>query len=98
MEQLNLSSPAVVTSNNCQVRYLGLDVAGLTIVIELLYDSGKLQSVIYNSIPSPTGATGASLLHQLNTGNFTNNSLHKSLFTQLKNDGYLAGTVTGTPL
>lgn len=42
--------------------------------------------------------TGAAILTQLNTGNFSTTSLQKTILNKLKNDGFLpTGTVSGTP-
>jgi predicted anti-sigma-YlaC factor YlaD len=90
-----LTTPATVTTSTYALRYVGLDVAGNRIVVEAVSNTGVVVSKTYDSSTSPTGAT---LLHSLNTANFTVNSLVKAVFNRLIADGVIpAGSVSGTP-
>lgn len=44
-----------------------------------------------------TGTVAVTMMTLLNKANLTSNSLHKRVINQLITDGFLAGTISGTP-
>lgn len=44
-----------------------------------------------------TGTTALSLMNALNKANLSTTSLNKRVMQQLNSDGYMTGTITGTP-
>jgi hypothetical protein len=93
-ELLTLSAPQTQTVTSCTLDYIGLDVAGGRIVVQVHTNVAPLPTKTYDASTTPTGAT---LLHQLNVGNFSVNSLLKAVYTRLSTDGVCTGTVSGTP-
>lgn len=91
---LTTAEPAPATTVYQLGRVL-LDVTTLTVRIELVGDTGKPKVIIYGPTTTPTGAT---ILHALNTGNFSTTSLAKKIYQQLQSDGLIPGTISGTPL
>jgi hypothetical protein len=90
-----LSSPVSVTTTTYSLSYLGLDVVNNRIVAQVTSNTGVTVSKTYDATTSPTGAT---LLHSLNTSNFTTTSLVKAVYNRLIADGVIpAGSVSGTP-
>jgi hypothetical protein len=90
-----LTTPVTVTTTTYTLTYLGLDVAGNRIVVNLTSNTGVLLSKTYDNTTTPTGAT---LLHTLNIANFTTNSLVKAVYNRLIADGVIpAGSISGTP-
>jgi hypothetical protein len=90
-----LTTPATLTTTTYSLNYVGLDVANNRIRVELVSNTGALVSKVYDNSTTPTGAT---LLHTLNTANFSVNSLVKGIFIRLIADGVIpAGSVSGTP-
>jgi hypothetical protein len=95
-ESLTLTTPIAKPSTTAfHVSSLFLDVDGLRIVVTLVGDTGETLSKQYDSFTTPTGAT---LLHSLNIGNFSVNSLMKAVYTRLGLDGVIVGTVNGVPV
>jgi hypothetical protein len=69
------------------------------ITIVVVGDDGVALSAAYPT-PPPHGSgqpSGATLLNALNTANLSTNSLVKRIFNRLVADGYISGTVSGTP-
>lgn len=94
-ELVTLTTPQTTTATSCSANYLGLDLANSRIIVEVtLSPTGAKASKVYDATTVPTGAT---LLHQLNIGNFSTNSLLKAVYTRLSTDGVCTGTVSGTP-
>ena len=78
---------------------LTIDVRNKSILVQWIGDDGEPGSAAYPT-PAPAGSsqpTGAALLTALNTANLTSNSLVKRVFTRLIADGYLSGSVAGSP-
>jgi hypothetical protein len=94
-EQVDLAVPITRPSTtNFKLERLNLDFLTGAIHIQLLGPNGEALSAVYDANTNPTGA---SLITALNTANLTSNSLAKRIYTRLIADGYLAGTVSGTP-
>jgi hypothetical protein len=71
-----------------------LDVRRSAIVVSLSAPTGDVLVKTYDGGTTPTGAT---LLHNLNTGNFSVNSLMKAVYNRLLTDGVITGTISGVP-
>lgn len=94
-ELVTLTTPQTQTVTSCSVNYLGLDLAANRIVVEVtLSPTGAHAQKVYDATTVPTGAT---LLHSLNIGNFSVNSLIKAVHNRLSTDGVCTGTVSGVP-
>lgn len=101
MEQLDLTNPVTtppVTTANYRVQVLLLDwetiqsAEGKGLVrITVRDNNGVVSDYQY------TGPEALDLMKWMNTANFTVNSMHKRILQKLSNDGFLPGTVTGTP-
>jgi hypothetical protein len=61
------------------------------VTIKLKDDTGKYSSYQY------TGQTAITMIKQLNTANLSTKSLQKRILEKLSADGFLPGTVQGTP-
>lgn len=95
-EQLDLTTPvARASTTSYTLASVLLDVANQRIVATLVGNTGEALSKQYDAFTTPTGAT---LLHSLNTGNFSVNSLLKAIYQRLSTDGVAVGTVSGTPV
>ncbi len=91
-EQLDLTSPVVIPNvANYRVSVLSLLWDDAVISIALRDNNGQVLSFSYN------GAQATSMMTVLNKANLTSNSLHKRVLNQLVSDGFLAGTVSGSP-
>lgn len=104
MELLTLTAPEVqpqVVTANYQIAYINFNWESPTIVIGLRGENGELKVFTYggnNPDNTPADRTKArNLMIALNKMNFTTNSLQKRVIQQLVTDGFIAGTVTGTP-
>lgn len=92
-EQVDLVTPVTKPSiTNYRVSYMNLDIDNARITVFLTANNGETLQKVYDSTTTPTGAT---LLHALNTGNFSTNSLLRAVYNRLIADGVIAGTVTG---
>lgn len=90
-----LTVPTTVTTTTYTLSSVTLDVENLTITVQVKSNVGTTITKIYTGSTSPTGAT---LLHNLNTGNFSTNSLVKAVYNRLLTDGVLpAGSISGSP-
>lgn len=92
-EQIDLSANLVVDPTNTstvKVSRLILDREDSLIMITV-YGGGVHKTFTYN------GQTAITMMNALNTANLTTNSLEKRCLNQLISDGYLSGTITGTP-
>lgn len=103
-EILTLTTPKTSTATTCKVQDVDLNLVTPAITATVLLDTGSTIQVVYgptglivNSVLTAATPTGATLLHALNTGNFTTNSLVKQVYTRLNTDGVCVGTVSGTP-
>lgn len=94
-EQINLTTPELHPSNPTYILdQVILNVSGKYIRIDLIGANGEQKSKTYDGGTIPTGAT---LLHNLNIGNFSGTtSLIKAIYNRLFVDGVLVGTVSGT--
>lgn len=94
-EAVSLTTPTSATTTTYSVTYVGLDIAANRIVVQGTTNVGTTWIRVYDSTTTPTGAT---LLHTLNTANFSVNSLVKQIYTRLQTDGVIAaGSITGSP-
>jgi hypothetical protein len=93
MEQINLTSPVVADpaqATTFRVAALWLNWDGAEIVVHVT--DGTVRKVFRY-----TGSTATALMTALNKANLTSNSLHKRIINQLISDGYLSGTISGSP-
>src|SRR4051812_47997065 len=93
-ELVTLTTPQTQTATTCTVDYIGLDLANARIAVQAHTNVGPLPVKTYDASTTPTGAA---LLHSLNIGNFSVNSLLKAVYARLSTDGVCTGTVSGTP-
>jgi hypothetical protein len=101
-EQVNLTAPiAKPTQTIIKLDRVTLDASASSVYIQWLGENGEIGSAFYPT-PPPVGSSqpsGATILHVLNTSNFTTTSFVKRVLQQLQTDGYVpAGTITGTPV
>lgn len=90
-----LTVPTSVTTTTYTITNVVLDAQNSRIRVELVSNTGVILTKVYDSTTTPTGAT---LLHTLNTSNFSVNSLIKQAYNRLVTDGVIpAGSVGGTP-
>lgn len=93
VEQINLTTPYVAdprSANNFKIEALFLNWNDSLITIRV--GNGVLNNVFHYQ-----GEQARNMMIILNKANLTNNSLHKRILNQLINDGYLTGTISGTP-
>jgi len=100
-EQVTLTTPVTKPSlTGYTLDRITIDVTAQSILIQWLGNNGEAGSASYPT-PAPQGSSqpsGATLLHNLNTANFSVNSLVKQIFQRLQTDGYIAsGNISGTP-
>jgi hypothetical protein len=93
-EVVTLTAPIVKSASGCTLDTLVLDVTRSRIVVLLTCAGGDPIGKTYDSFTTPTGAT---LLHSINSGNFSASSLVKAVYTRLIADGVITGTVGGIP-
>ena len=94
-EVVTLSTPIIKpNTSSCNVDVITLDVTNSRIVINLVCNNYERIAKQYDSFTTPTGAT---LLHALNIGNFSTNSLMKAVYNRLITDGVIIGTISGVP-
>lgn len=92
-ETVTLSTPVAQTTTTYRVQLITLDLDASTVYVQLRGTNNELIQKTYGPNTTPTGAT---LLHALNIGNFSTNSLLKAVYNRLLTDGVLpAGSVTG---
>ena len=100
-EQVTLTSPIVTTQTIWTINNVVINVAAQSIGVFLTGDQGQRLEVFYPTpapLAHPSQPTGAVLLHSLNIGNFSGTtSLVHAVFNRLITDGYISGTVSGTP-
>lgn len=95
-ELVSLTTPVTyINTSQYHLSSLLLDVDNLQITATLVAPSPA--APIIKSYTSRTNPTGATLLHSLNTSNFTVNSLIKTVYNRLITDSVITGTVSGTP-
>lgn len=93
-EAVTLTTPVIKTDTTYSVKYIGLDYSASTIVVQLQSNTGFVVVKTYDANSVPTGST---LLHNLNTANFSVNSLMKAVYNRLLTDGVIpAGSITGS--
>lgn len=104
MEKLTLTVPEVkpeISTTAYEIAFINLGWEASTIVIGLRGENGELKVFTYGgNNPDNTAADrtkARNLMIALNKMNFTTNSLQKRVIQQLVTDGFIAGTVTGTP-
>jgi hypothetical protein len=99
-ETVNLTTPITKPPTNAiQLTRLTIDVVAGSIYIEWKGDDGQAFSAAYPTL-APAGSsqpTGTALITSLNTANLSTVSLVKRIYQRLMTDGYIAGTITGTP-
>lgn len=103
-EELDLTNPQTIpaiTTNFYKIAFINLGWEQQTINIGLRGQNNELLTFTYggnnpeNTIADRTKAT--QLMIALNKMNFSNISLQKRVMQQLVNDGFISGTVSGTP-
>ncbi len=108
-ELVTLTTPVVTssTATNIRLETIAIDLPAQSVIISWrVRDAGgnTLNTVTTNAsypTPAPPGhlsqPTGATLIHTINTTNFSVTSLSKRIFQQLQADGYLAaGSIGGS--
>ena len=100
-ESISLTAPITKpTQTTILLDRVTVDITAQSIYVQWLGNNGEIGSAAYPT-PAPLGSSqpsGATLLHNLNTANFTVTSLVKNILLRLQTDGYVpAGTVIGTP-
>lgn len=95
-EIVTLTTPVTPpTTTTCHVERVTLDIDKLTIAVSVLCPPTGTNTVkTYDNSTVPTGST---LLHALNTANFSVNSLIKAVYNRLITDGVIVGTISGPP-
>lgn len=93
-ELVTLTTPVAKTQTTCRVSVISLDLDRLSVTATVTFNTGETAQKAYDAASTPTGAT---LLHNLNTGNFSVNSLMKAVYTRLATDNVCVGTVSGLP-
>lgn len=92
-ETVTLTVPLVQTTTAYRVQSITFDLDTSSIYVQIRGTNGELVQKTYNSTTTPTGAT---LLHAINTGNFSSNSLLKAVYNRLLTDGVIpAGSIIG---
>jgi hypothetical protein len=103
MESLSLTTPEVtqITTNTYKIASILFYWEQATIVISLRGENGELKTFTYGGNQPDTSQASrdkaTNLMITINKMNFSTVSLQKRIFTQLINDGFITGTVTGTP-
>jgi hypothetical protein len=99
-EEVTLPAPVTVARTKWTISKLVVDVAGEQITVELAGDDGEILVAYYPTptpLQRPGQPSGAALISTLNTVNLSTQSLVKRILNRLIADGYISGTVTGTP-
>ena len=93
-ERIQLTTPASVTVTYYDLTFLELAPMSQSITVKLVSDQGHKVVKTYDATTVPTGAT---LLGQVNRGNFSGaTSLMKAIYNRLLTDGVIAaGSVIG---
>lgn len=102
MEQINLTTPEIkpqVTTDIYKVIVLNFNWEQQLIIIGLRGENGEYKTFTYGGSSSDdAGRTKATnLMIALNKANLSIKSLQNRVITQLINDGFLSGTISGTP-
>ena len=99
-ETVNLTAPITRPSTNAiQLQSLLIDAISGSVYVTWKGDDGQLFSASYPT-PPPAGSSqpsGMTLITALNTANLSTVSLVKRIYNRLITDGYISGTVAGTP-
>lgn len=93
-EEIQFTNPvAPPTPTKATLRYLGFNVEGDSIIVELVDNTGKSISHTYQ------GDIARTLMRQVNVANCSTagNSLIARVMKKLIQDGVIAGTVGGAP-
>lgn len=94
-ESVTVATPVVQTTTAYRVQLITFDLDASTIYVQIRGTNNELIQKTYGPTTTPTGAT---LLHAINIGNFSGNSLLKAVYNRLLTDGVLpAGSVIGVP-
>jgi hypothetical protein len=101
-ETVTLPAPIVrtKTQTNWQLEEFRISIKRKMVHIVLIGDNEDEVLTANYPTPPPTGSSqpsGVTLINALNTANLSTRSLVKRMFERLIADGYIAGTVTGTP-
>lgn len=93
VEQINLNYPVIKENiTHWKVSRPELDWDMARIEIHLSFQlTGEKKIVGYS------GTEATNLMRIMNTKNFSTKSIHKTILEKLLNDGYLDGTISGTP-
>jgi hypothetical protein len=102
MEELTLTDPIVVPAVTTAKYHVVSILMNLEAVVSPAQEPGYIVIDLKdnNNVRSNyqyTGAPAVSMIKTLNTANLTTKSMHKRILEQLSKDGFLPGTVTGTP-
>lgn len=96
MEELVLTTPKTTTKYRVVAVTLNLE---MEMIID---DPGAVLIELKDNLDQPstysyTGQTAVDMIKWLNTANLTTKSMQKRILERLSTDGYLPGTVSGTP-
>lgn len=92
MEQLTLATPVQPpTLTSYRVDTLSLHWSDASIAIGLRGPNGETATFTY------TGPQATVLMQVLNTSDLSTKSLHRRILEKLAADGYLTGSITGSP-
>lgn len=103
-EDFTLTTPEIVpqvTTSTYRLVGLFLDWERTTIIIRLRGANGETKQFTYGgndpSTPSAEKTKALNLMLALNKANLSIKSLQRRVLEQLVTDGFLAGSITGTP-
>jgi hypothetical protein len=97
-ETVNLAAPITKPATTAiQLQSLNIDLIAGSVYVVWKGDNNEIFSASYPT-PSPNAQpSGMALITALNTANLSTVSLVKRIYNRLITDGYIAGTVAGTP-
>jgi len=94
-EQHDLTTPVTITTNNYKLTFMTINSIAQSVSFNVSDNNGNVIGKTYDASTTPTGAT---VIHSLNTGNFTVTSMTKTILQRLATDGVIPpGSVSGTP-
>ena len=87
MEILTLTTPV----EDYEITFVSMDWPGAQIMIGYKNSLGQTHQLLI------TGAPATTMMNDINTGDHTVTSIHKTCLQKLNDDGVLVGTISGTP-
>jgi len=74
-----------------EITFVSMDWTNAQIVIGYKNELGQAHSLLV------TGAPATTMMNDINTGDHTVTSIHKTCLQKLNDDGILVGAISGTP-